>query len=192
MRLVQDTPLVSAVTAFLVVDAEYVFGEKDVPVEKEIFLRALYDFAGETDKDLAFSAGDKIKLLEKDNEDWYLPPHTHTHTRRAGVSFFALPLYHLSLIIRWSGELNGVRGLFPSNYVKQLGGKQEFMERMQQTRAELLAIDDRLAKRRAEAEILRSEVEAIEALAAPDLDAAFAVDGVADFAEKFAALVKFV
>jgi len=51
--------------------------------------RALYDFAGETETDLPFYAGDTITVLDQsDPSGW------------------------------WEGELNGVRGFFPSNFVE--------------------------------------------------------------------------
>lgn len=55
---------------------------------KPQFVIAKYDFAGESQGDLAFKAGDRIKIIKKteSTEDW------------------------------WEGELNGSRGMFPRNY----------------------------------------------------------------------------
>lgn len=55
----------------------------------EFIAVALYDFAPERDTDLAFLRGDRIKVLRKtgSDQDW------------------------------WYGEVNGLRGNFPSNYV---------------------------------------------------------------------------
>jgi amphiphysin len=55
---------------------------------KPDFVVARYDFAGESQGDLAFRAGDRIKIVKKTDslEDW------------------------------WEGELNGNRGMFPRNY----------------------------------------------------------------------------
>jgi amphiphysin len=55
---------------------------------KPEFVVAKYDFAGESQGDLAFKAGDRIKIIKKteSTEDW------------------------------WEGELNGSRGMFPRNY----------------------------------------------------------------------------
>ena len=55
---------------------------------KPQFVVAKYDFAGESQGDLAFRVGDRIKIIKKteSTEDW------------------------------WEGELNGSRGMFPRNY----------------------------------------------------------------------------
>ena len=55
---------------------------------KPEFVVARYDFAGESNEDLAFKVGDRIKIIKKTDstEDW------------------------------WEGELNGFRGSFPRNY----------------------------------------------------------------------------
>ena len=55
---------------------------------KPEFVTAIYDFAGESQGDLAFKVGDRIKVIKKTNslDDW------------------------------WEGELNGSRGMFPRNY----------------------------------------------------------------------------
>ena len=55
---------------------------------KPEFVTAKYDFAGESQGDLAFKVGDRIKIIKKtDNiEDW------------------------------WEGEVNGSKGMFPRNY----------------------------------------------------------------------------
>lgn len=48
----------------------------------------MYDYIAQNDDELAFAKGQIIGVLNKDDPDW------------------------------WKGELNGVAGLFPSNYVK--------------------------------------------------------------------------
>lgn len=55
-----------------------------------LFVTALYDFEGQGEGDLSFKEGDKIKIVEKSEstDDW------------------------------WEGELRGVKGSFPANYVK--------------------------------------------------------------------------
>ena len=55
---------------------------------KPEFVVAKYDFAGESEGDLAFRTGDRIRVVRKTEslEDW------------------------------WEGELNGVKGSFPRNY----------------------------------------------------------------------------
>eukprot|EP01087_Luapelamoeba_hula_P000288 TRINITY_DN1019_c0_g1_i1.p1 TRINITY_DN1019_c0_g1~~TRINITY_DN1019_c0_g1_i1.p1 ORF type:complete len:586 (+),score=136.51 TRINITY_DN1019_c0_g1_i1:1155-2912(+) len=53
-------------------------------------VRALYDYTAITDAELSFKEGDLITLLEKTDEFW------------------------------WDGELEGVVGYFPCNYVEQL------------------------------------------------------------------------
>lgn len=55
-----------------------------------LFVTALYDFEGQSEGDLSFKEGDKIKIVEKSEstDDW------------------------------WEGELRGVKGSFPANYVK--------------------------------------------------------------------------
>ncbi|KAL5337128.1 hypothetical protein BJX70DRAFT_251453 [Aspergillus crustosus] len=54
------------------------------------FVTALYDFAGQSAGDLAFQQGDRIRVIKKtqSTDDW------------------------------WEGELHGVRGSFPANYVE--------------------------------------------------------------------------
>ncbi|KAJ5637197.1 hypothetical protein N7490_007076 [Penicillium lividum] len=54
------------------------------------FMTAMYDFGGQGPDDLAFREGDRIKLVRKTDstDDW------------------------------WEGDLNGVQGFFPANYVK--------------------------------------------------------------------------
>ncbi|KAJ5104813.1 hypothetical protein NUU61_002160 [Penicillium alfredii] len=55
------------------------------------FVTALYDFDGHRNGDLAFREGDRIRVVEKTDstEDW------------------------------WEGELKGVKGAFPANYVEE-------------------------------------------------------------------------
>ncbi|KAK7972740.1 Regulator of cytoskeleton and endocytosis [Apiospora saccharicola] len=56
----------------------------------EVFVVALYDFAGQGQGDLSFQEGDRIKVVKKTgtDQDW------------------------------WVGELGGVKGSFPANYCK--------------------------------------------------------------------------
>ena len=60
------------------------------PSETATYVTALYDFGGQGDGDLAFREGDRIRVLKKtqSTDDW------------------------------WMGELRGVRGAFPANYVQ--------------------------------------------------------------------------
>lgn len=61
------------------------------PSETVVYVTALYDFGGQGDGDLAFREGDRIRVVKKteSTDDW------------------------------WIGELRGVRGAFPANYVQQ-------------------------------------------------------------------------
>lgn len=61
-----------------------------IPSHHFQFVTALYDFGGQGEGDLAFREGDKIKVLKKTErtDDW------------------------------WQGELRGVKGMFPANYVQ--------------------------------------------------------------------------
>lgn len=52
-----------------------------------MFVKALFDFVPQEDGELAFSRGDTIEVIEKDDPNW------------------------------WKGKLNDKEGLFPSNYV---------------------------------------------------------------------------
>lgn len=54
------------------------------------YVTALYDFGGQSEGDLAFRERDRIRVVEKTDstDDW------------------------------WEGELRGVRGSFPANYVE--------------------------------------------------------------------------
>lgn len=60
------------------------------PPRRAGFVIALYDFDGHQAGDLAFREGDRIKVVQKTNstDDW------------------------------WEGELGGIRGQFPANYVQ--------------------------------------------------------------------------
>jgi len=60
------------------------------PPRGNSFVTALYDFDGNQNGDLAFREGDRIKVVTKtqSTDDW------------------------------WEGELRGVKGQFPANYVK--------------------------------------------------------------------------
>lgn len=55
-----------------------------------LFVTALYDFGGQGDGDLVFAEGDRIRVVQKtgSTDDW------------------------------WEGEMRGVRGSFPANYVE--------------------------------------------------------------------------
>jgi len=61
-----------------------------IPSHHFQYVTALYDFAGQGEGDLVFKEGDKIKVLKKteSTDDW------------------------------WQGELKGVKGMFPANYVQ--------------------------------------------------------------------------
>ena len=76
------TPVANAVSASPPVPPAATNG-----IKKE-FAEALYDNEVEDDEELAFKAGDRIEVLEKDDSGWY------------------------------RGRLNGREGLFPVNYVK--------------------------------------------------------------------------
>ncbi|KEQ72345.1 hypothetical protein M436DRAFT_48412 [Aureobasidium namibiae CBS 147.97] len=64
--------------------------KKRIPSSQGEFVTAMYEFAGQGSGDLAFREGDRIKVVKKtgSTDDW------------------------------WEGELNGVVGSFPANYVK--------------------------------------------------------------------------
>jgi hypothetical protein len=57
-------------------------------------VRALFDYAGETESELSFRQGDIIQVTEKDESGW------------------------------WQGDLNGVLGAFPSGWVEEISGHQ--------------------------------------------------------------------
>ena len=59
-----------------------------IPSQQAIFVTALYDFDGQSEGDLVFREGDKIKVIKKteSTDDW------------------------------WQGELRGTKGPFPANY----------------------------------------------------------------------------
>lgn len=62
------------------------------PSKSGTMVRALFDYAGETEAELSFKKGDMIRVTEKDDSGW------------------------------WQGELNGVLGAFPSGWVEELSG----------------------------------------------------------------------
>jgi len=59
-------------------------------IPAQIKARALYDYASTDPKELSFIKGDVINVLGKDASGW------------------------------WQGELNGLHGLFPSNFVEEI------------------------------------------------------------------------
>ncbi|EXJ62680.1 hypothetical protein A1O7_03118 [Cladophialophora yegresii CBS 114405] len=61
-----------------------------LPSQQTIYVTALYDFNGQSEGDLAFREGDRIRVLKKteSTDDW------------------------------WQGELRGLQGPFPANYVQ--------------------------------------------------------------------------
>jgi len=63
---------------------------KRIPSSQPSYCTALYDFAGQGEADLSFAEGDQIRIVKKSEstDDW------------------------------WLGELKGVTGAFPANYVK--------------------------------------------------------------------------
>jgi amphiphysin len=63
---------------------------KRKPSDQSLWVTALYDFSGQGQGDLNFREGDKIRVTKKtpSTDDW------------------------------WEGELNGVKGPFPANYVQ--------------------------------------------------------------------------
>ena len=58
--------------------------------QRDQYVTAIYEFAGQEQGDLSFREGDKIKVIKKteSTDDW------------------------------WDGELGGVKGRFPANYVE--------------------------------------------------------------------------
>lgn len=54
----------------------------------EEYVEAIYDYKKQQPEDLELRAGDKVKVLEHTSADW------------------------------WKGSINGLEGMFPSNYVK--------------------------------------------------------------------------
>ncbi|KAJ5089177.1 hypothetical protein N7532_007861 [Penicillium argentinense] len=64
--------------------------KKPPPPPRPIFVTAMYDFDGQGDGDLVFREGDRIRVMKKTSstDDW------------------------------WEGELAGVQGYFPANYVE--------------------------------------------------------------------------
>lgn len=64
--------------------------KKRAPSDYGQYVTALYDFSGQNDGDLSFREGDRIKVVKKTDstDDW------------------------------WEGELHGVKGSFPANYVQ--------------------------------------------------------------------------
>ncbi len=67
---------------------------KRIPTSRgpDEFVVALFAFAGQSDGDLSFAEGDRIKIVKKTgtDQDW------------------------------WVGEVNGARGNFPANYCRAL------------------------------------------------------------------------
>jgi hypothetical protein len=67
---------------------------KRIPSSQQLqeYVVAMFDFTGQSDGDLSFREGDRIKIVRKTNtdQDW------------------------------WDGELAGERGKFPANYTKAL------------------------------------------------------------------------
>ncbi|KAF2072481.1 hypothetical protein CYY_006213 [Polysphondylium violaceum] len=90
--LVEDTPIINALTLSLIRDYQYIFGDKEVP-EQKILARTLYDYEGtenadDDDKDLVFAKGVVIKVTQQGSDGW------------------------------WTGEYQGKTGKFPASYVE--------------------------------------------------------------------------
>lgn len=90
--LVEDTPIINALTLSLIRDYQYIFGDKEVP-EQKILARTLYDYEGtegadDDDKDLVFAKGVVIKVTQQGTDGW------------------------------WTGEYQGKTGKFPASYVE--------------------------------------------------------------------------
>jgi hypothetical protein len=65
------------------------YAQEEYAAEGYTQVQALHDYAGSHAEDLTFKAGDWITVHERDESGW------------------------------WKGELNGVSGYFPSNFVQQ-------------------------------------------------------------------------
>jgi len=62
--------------------------------DKDSMVRALHDFQPETNRDLAFRAGDVMRVVNKNHPDW------------------------------WEAEIDGRVGIIPANYVEEIESKQ--------------------------------------------------------------------
>ena len=72
--------------------------------------KALYAYGGENEGDLSFEEGDIITVVDQSNpEGWWV-----TNSINTAFHMFS------NDVQRWEGELNGHRGLFPSNFVQLL------------------------------------------------------------------------
>eukprot|EP01133_Synstelium_polycarpum_P016008 gene16008-19046_t len=91
--LVEDTPIINALTLSLIRDYQYIFGDKELP-EQKVLAKTLYEYNGseegpQTD-DLLFAQGVTIRVTQQARDGW------------------------------WLGEYQGKTGRFPATYVELL------------------------------------------------------------------------
>ncbi|GAM21390.1 hypothetical protein SAMD00019534_045650 [Acytostelium subglobosum LB1] len=69
-NLVEDTPIINALTLSLIRDYPYIFGDKELP-EQKIMAKTLYEYNGGTAEDLDFPQGVKIRVTSQARDGWW-------------------------------------------------------------------------------------------------------------------------
>lgn len=81
-----------------------------------MFATALYDNEPDEADELAFSAGDKIEVLQQDGSGCVCETHSIVLVRK--LARLTRPVYFAFAFRWWKGRLRGKEGLFPANFVR--------------------------------------------------------------------------
>eukprot|EP01132_Coremiostelium_polycephalum_P001272 gene1272-1602_t len=68
--LVEDTPIINALTLSLIRDYQYIFGDKEIP-EQKILAKTLYDYTAVEADDLSFTKGVIIRVTQQALDGWW-------------------------------------------------------------------------------------------------------------------------
>ncbi|KYQ88670.1 pleckstrin (PH) domain-containing protein [Tieghemostelium lacteum] len=153
--LVEDTPIINALTLSLIRDYAYIFQDKEIP-EIKVLARTLYDYQGdpeqvqdENDRDLIFPKGVSIKVTNQGSDGW------------------------------WTGEYQGRTGKFPATYVEilphspstlmrqksntNLSKKKKFMMEMDNTKSKVQDLENNAQQLRDTKAKIQKQIQDLQA-----------------------------